>query len=51
MRTKKSKTEIKDKKAKIICGTPDHIQEAIRELDHNMHVVWTSAGFWALPRK
>jgi hypothetical protein len=33
------------------------MQEASRELDqelrnmHDMHVVWTSAGFWALPRK
>jgi len=51
MRTKKAKTEKKDKRTKIICGTPEHIQEAIRELDDDMHVVWTSAGFWALPRK
>jgi len=50
-RTKKIKTEKKDKRNKIVCGTPDRIQEACRELDHDMHVVWTSAGFWALPRK
>lgn len=49
--TKKIKTEKKGKRTKIICGTPETIQEASRELEHDMHVVWTSAGFWALPRK
>jgi hypothetical protein len=48
MKTNKDKTA---KKNKIICGTLDTIQEASRELDPTMKVVWTNAGFWALPRK
>lgn len=57
MRIKKSKTVKKNAGNGIICGTTDNMQEASRELDrelhnmHDMHVVWTSAGFWALPRK
>lgn len=51
MRTKKTKNPRKDKRAKIVCGTPDNIQEAYREVDYDMQVVWTHAGFWALPRK
>jgi hypothetical protein len=37
-------------KKEIICGNLDNIQEATRELDHRMKVVWTSAGFWACPK-
>ena len=51
MKTNKGKTVKKVKKDRIICGTPDTIQEASRELDPTMKVVWTNAGFWALPRK
>jgi hypothetical protein len=42
--------KIKAKKAtkkEIICGNLDNIQEASRELDPTMKVVWTSVGFWA----
>jgi len=54
MKTKKAKPVKKAKTTEIICGTPEHIQEAFCELDQekqDMHVVWTSAGFWALPKK
>lgn len=51
MKKSKSKAVKRDKDIKIVCGTLDNIQEACRELDHEMQVVWTSAGFWALPRK
>jgi hypothetical protein len=34
-------------KKEIICGNLDNIQEASRELDPTMKVVWTSVGFWA----
>ena len=37
-------------KKEIICGNLNNIQEATRELDHRMKVVWTSAGFWACPK-
>jgi hypothetical protein len=33
----------------IVCGNLNNIQEASRELDHTMKVVWTSVGFWACP--
>ena len=42
----KNKTK-KAAKNEIICGNLNNIQEASRELDHTMKVVWTSAGFWA----
>ena len=45
----KSKTK-KAAKKEIICGNLNNIQEASRELDHTMKVVWTSAGFWACPK-
>jgi len=46
--TKKTKTVAKGNG--IICGNLDNIQEASRELDHTMKVVWTSVGFWACPK-
>jgi hypothetical protein len=44
----KSKTQ-KAAKKEIICGNLDNIQEASRELDPTMKVVWSSVGFWACP--
>ena len=44
----KSKTKMATKK-EIICGNLQNIQEASRELDPTMKVVWTSVGFWACP--
>ncbi len=35
----------------ILCGTPDTMREALNELDPEMKVVWTTAGFWAVPKK
>ena len=46
--TKKRKADAL--KSDIVCGDLDHIQEASRELDPDMKVVWTSAGFWACPK-
>ena len=37
-------------KKEIICGNLNNIQEASRELDPTMKVVWTSVGFWACPK-
>lgn len=51
MRTKTKKNSKGEKKTKIICGTPDNIQDAYREVDSDMQVVWTNAGFWAVPKK
>jgi hypothetical protein len=34
----------------IVCGNLDNIEEASRELDPTMKVVWTSVGFWACPK-
>ena len=34
----------------IVCGNLNNIQEACKELDHTMKVVWTSVGFWACPK-
>jgi hypothetical protein len=34
----------------IVCGNLNNIQEASRELDPTMKVVWTSVGFWACPK-
>lgn len=51
MRTKKTRDQKKGKAARIVCGTPDNIQDAYREVDPDMQVVWTNAGFWAVPRK
>jgi hypothetical protein len=45
----KGKTQKKAKK-EIICGNLNNIQEASRELDPTMKVVWTSVGFWACPK-
>jgi len=45
----KAKTK-KTAKKEIVCGNLNNIQEATRELDHTMKVVWTSAGFWACPK-
>jgi len=45
----KSKTQ-KAARKEIVCGTLNNIQEATRELDHTMKVVWTSVGFWACPK-
>jgi nicotinate-nucleotide pyrophosphorylase len=45
---KKTKTVAKDNG--IVCGNLNNIQEASRELDHTMKVVWTSVGFWACPK-
>jgi hypothetical protein len=45
----KSKTK-KSTKKEIICGNLNDIQEASRELDPTMKVVWTSVGFWACPK-
>jgi hypothetical protein len=33
----------------IVCGNLNNIEEASRELDSTMKVVWTSVGFWACP--
>ena len=50
----KAKTTKKTKKVAvgkdIICGSLNNIQEASRELDPTMKVVWTSVGFWACPK-
>ncbi len=45
----KAKTK-KTAKKEIVCGNLDNIQEASRELDPTMKVVWTSVGFWACPK-
>jgi hypothetical protein len=45
----KSKAK-KATKKEIVCGNLDNIQEASRELDPTMKVVWTSVGFWACPK-
>jgi hypothetical protein len=45
--TKKTKTVAEGNG--IVCGNLNNIQEASRELDHTMKVVWTSVGFWACP--
>jgi hypothetical protein len=51
MKAKDMKSKAKKAtKKEIICGNLDNIQEASRELDHTMKVVWTSAGFWACPK-
>jgi hypothetical protein len=34
----------------IVCGNLDNIQEALRDLDPTMKVVWTRVGFWAFPK-
>ncbi len=34
----------------IVCGNLNNIQEASRELDDTMKVIWTSVGFWACPK-
>jgi hypothetical protein len=34
----------------IVCGNLNNIEEAARELDPTMKVVWTSVGFWAYPQ-
>jgi hypothetical protein len=34
----------------IVCGNLDNIQEALRDLDPTMKVVWTSVGFRAFPK-
>ena len=44
----KGKTK-KAVKTEIVCGNLNNIQEAMRELEPDMKVVWTSVGFWALP--
>jgi hypothetical protein len=50
MKAKDMKSKAKKAtKKKIICGNLDNIQEASRELDPTMKVVWTSVGFWACP--
>lgn len=51
MKKTKDKAVKRDKDSGIICGTLHNIQDAYREVDAGMQVVWTSAGFWALPRK
>jgi hypothetical protein len=45
---KKTRTVAKDNG--IVCGNLSNINEAIRELDPTMKVVWTSVGFWACPK-
>jgi len=45
--TKKTKT-VADGNG-IVCGNLNNIEEASRELDPTMKVVWTSVGFWACP--
>jgi hypothetical protein len=45
----KGKTKMPGKPV-IVCGNLDNIQEASRELDPTMKVIWTSAGFWACPK-
>jgi hypothetical protein len=44
------KTKIAAEDNGIVCGNLNNIQEASRELDHTMKVVWTSVGFWACPK-
>jgi hypothetical protein len=34
----------------IVCGNLNNIDEASRELDPTMKVIWTSVGFWACPK-
>ncbi|HSD94717.1 MAG TPA: hypothetical protein VLA94_04765 [Syntrophales bacterium] len=34
----------------IVCGSLNNIQEASKELDPTMKVIWTSVGFWACPK-
>lgn len=50
MKENKSKAAKKNQSMRVVCGTLDNIEEACRELDADMQVVWTSAGFWAVPR-
>jgi hypothetical protein len=51
MKTKDMKGKVKKAtKKEIVCGNLDNIQEASRELDPTMKVVWTSVGFWACPK-
>jgi hypothetical protein len=45
--TKKTKT-VADGNG-VVCGNLNNIEEAARELDSTMKVVWTSVGFWACP--
>ncbi len=49
MKGNKSKAAKKNQNSRVVCGTLDNIEEACRELDADMKVVWTSAGFWAVP--
>lgn len=32
----------------IVCGTLDNMQEAYCEVDPDMKVIWTQAGFWGM---
>jgi len=51
MKTKATKKNKKVAGGKdIVCGSLNNIQEASRELDPTMKVVWTSVGFWACPK-
>jgi len=50
MKTKKTKKPNAAATPEIICGNLSNIQEASRELDSTMKVVWTSVGFWAYPK-
>ena len=45
----KGKTK-KAAKTEIVCGNLNNIDEASRELDPTMKVIWTSVGFWACPK-
>jgi len=50
----KAKTTKRTKKVAvgkdIVCGSLNNIQEASKELDPTMKVIWTSVGFWACPK-
>lgn len=45
----KNKTK-KSAMPEIVCGNLNNIDEASRELDPTMKVIWTSVGFWACPK-
>ena len=45
----KNKTK-KSAMPEIVCGNLNNIDDASRELDPTMKVIWTSVGFWACPK-
>jgi hypothetical protein len=49
MKAKEVKRQNKRREERNHLRTLDNIQEASRELDPTMKVIWTSVGFWAWP--